>query len=872
MAINFLNNPRVGDNVKIEIGNSADLTIFHDGNSIIRNTVGDLYIDNYADDKDIIFRSDDGSGSQTAYITINGTTGENVFYKNVALRDGVKATFGNGNDLQIYHDGSNSYISDVGTGELLIRSNLVAIQNASGTENMAKFDDDAGVKLFYDDSQKFETTSAGVTVSGDVTINNSSGDFGAEAILKGTTSTGTPKSEIAFKRGTSGDGATMVLRTSNSSGTIQDALTLDTSRNANFAGNVAVKDGVNFYGANDTAASSENSNYVASFGKSTSGSAKFAGNITVGSGTSTFSGDVTISSASAPILRLTNTTSSQSWIQYVGSNDDFIIRDETDARSPLIINGSGDSTFAGSATIRKSSLGGSTPMADGTLVLGAGTTDYFSFRLDSGADLYFDKSYGGVAANVFSIDRSSTNGNITFAGDVGLGGTGLYTASHSLNIDGTGLAIKNDTNGSSNNWSTIKNTDTGSNSNLVFNSGLGTALTLNHNKSATFSGTVLIDGVSNYTGLEVKGTGSSRPAVNLSNATTGILGQVYATENSDLVLATTTSGTTALTLDSSQNATFAGDVGLADDKKLTFGAGPDFEISHNGTTNQNKITSLLGRQLLINTNSFVLNNAGDTENILTAAADGSVNLFYNGSQHFRTVSAGVEVTGDMLIQDTSPQITLLDTTNNTDALIYSDDTGSLNISADENNEQASSAIKLFVDGGEKMRITSSGGLNIGTGSNVASATQGGASFQNDSNDRKILLLSTQTTSANGLAIFYNPNGAVGTITTSGTSTAFNTSSDYRLKENVVDMTGALDRVAQLKPSRFNFIADSDTTVDGFLAHEVQSVVPEAITGTKDAVDEEGNPEYQGIDQSKLVPLLVGAIQELRAEIELLKNK
>ena len=86
------------------------------------------------------------------------------------------------------------------------------------------------------------------------------------------------------------------------------------------------------------------------------------------------------------------------------------------------------------------------------------------------------------------------------------------------------------------------------------------------------------------------------------------------------------------------------------------------------------------------------------------------------------------------------------------------------------------------------------------------------------------------------------------------------------------MTGALDRVSQLKPSRFNFIADSDTTVDGFLAHEVQSVVPEAITGTKDAVDEEGNPEYQGIDQSKLVPLLVGAIQELRAEIELLKNK
>jgi hypothetical protein len=135
-------------------------------------------------------------------------------------------------------------------------------------------------------------------------ISNSSGSFGAEVVLRGSTSTGTPKSEIAFKRFTSGDGATMVLRTSNSSGTIQDALTLDTSRNANFAGNVAVKDGVNFYGANDTAASSENSNYVASFGKSTSGSAKFAGNITVGSGTSTFAGNITVDSASVAQIYL----------------------------------------------------------------------------------------------------------------------------------------------------------------------------------------------------------------------------------------------------------------------------------------------------------------------------------------------------------------------------------------------------------------------------------------------------------------------------------------------------------------------------------------------------------------------------------------
>ena len=113
---------------------------------------------------------------------------------------------------------------------------------------------------------------------------------------------------------------------------------------------------------------------------------------------------------------------------------------------------------------------------------------------------------------------------------------------------------------------------------------------------------------------------------------------------------------------------------------------------------------------------------------------------------------------------------------------------------------------------------------------------------------------------------------MGSISQNGTSAvAFNTSSDYRLKENVVDMTGSIDRLKQLKPSKFNFIADGPSrTVDGFLAHEVSSIVPEAITGTKDAVDADNNIIPQGIDQSKLVPLLVGAIKELTARIEALE--
>jgi hypothetical protein len=127
--------------------------------------------------------------------------------------------------------------------------------------------------------------------------------------------------------------------------------------------------------------------------------------------------------------------------------------------------------------------------------------------------------------------------------------------------------------------------------------------------------------------------------------------------------------------------------------------------------------------------------------------------------------------------------------------------------------------------------------------------------------------------------FYNNSGSsVGTITQNGTSsTSYNTSSDYRLKENIVPMTGSIDRLKGLKPSKFNFIdqdvsRDATITVDGFIAHEVSDIIPEAITGEKDGLDYEGNPEYQSIDQSKIVPLLTSALQEAISKIESLEAR
>jgi len=138
--------------------------------------------------------------------------------------------------------------------------------------------------------------------------------------------------------------------------------------------------------------------------------------------------------------------------------------------------------------------------------------------------------------------------------------------------------------------------------------------------------------------------------------------------------------------------------------------------------------------------------------------------------------------------------------------------------------------------------------------------------------------------ASGIALFLNRNNdgasvefhqsgnVVGTISVTASATAFNTSSDYRLKENVVPLTGAADRLKLIPVHRFNFIADPDTTVDGFIAHEAQAVVPECVTGAKDEVDEDGTPVYQGIDQSKIVPLLTAALQEALAKIEVLEQR
>ena len=188
---------------------------------------------------------------------------------------------------------------------------------------------------------------------------------------------------------------------------------------------------------------------------------------------------------------------------------------------------------------------------------------------------------------------------------------------------------------------------------------------------------------------------------------------------------------------------------------------------------------------------------------------------------------------------------------------------------------------------ERMRIDNAGSVSLLNPSNTTASPQdvdARAFFYNNGTSSGLYIDSRKSdsfihvnqsfgdTANRGAIAFYRNESVKGSISVDSSQVYYNTTSDYRLKENTTELTGAVDKLVLLRPSRFNFIEAPDRTVHGFIAHEVQEVVPECVTGEKDAVDDDGNPIYQGIDQSKLVPLLTAALQEAIGEIESLKAR
>jgi hypothetical protein len=314
-----------------------------------------------------------------------------------------------------------------------------------------------------------------------------------------------------------------------------------------------------------------------------------------------------------------------------------------------------------------------------------------------------------------------------------------------------------------------------------------------------------------------------------------------------------------------------------------------------------------------NANMFVVNGGGDRVGI-GADPDLGVGL------HIKTADSSASANGDadeLVIENGTSGagvgISLLSATNGEARINFGD-------SDDDNAGQifynhGNNTLSFHANASERMRLSSDGNVFVGK----TSGGQDSAGIKMEGANGAILCtrdgavagIFTRLSDDGEVIRIMKDTSTVGTISVSGSSTAYNTSSDYRLKENEVAISDGITRLKTLKPYRFNFKSNPDTKVDGFLAHEV-TAVPEAISGTKDKtetkekliLDKDNNileenkeeadwikgkekgyypsdstwvaskvyPVYQGIDQSKLVPLLTAALQEAITEIESLEAR
>ena len=288
-----------------------------------------------------------------------------------------------------------------------------------------------------------------------------------------------------------------------------------------------------------------------------------------------------------------------------------------------------------------------------------------------------------------------------------------------------------------------------------------------------------------------------------------------------------------------------------------------------------------GSNVDMNGTELILDADGDTS--ITADTDDQIDVRIAGADDFQfTANTFSVLSGSSQSFADSAEAKFGDGNDLTikhdgsNSIIQDSGTGQLNIAASQTsitNAARGENIAIFTeDAGfrffhDNTEVFSSG-TNYITGTVGLNVTQASAAAAN-------IFVNPETSSSANSIVFRdgdsNDCGIIG-INAANNTASYGTSSDYRLKENVTYTWDATTRLKQLKPARFNFISNPDNeTLDGFLAHEAQTVVPESVNGDKDAVNSNGDPVYQNIDQSKLVPLLTKALQELEARITALES-
>ena len=340
-----------------------------------------------------------------------------------------------------------------------------------------------------------------------------------------------------------------------------------------------------------------------------------------------------------------------------------------------------------------------------------------------------------------------------------------------------------------------------------------------------------------------------------------------------------TAGTEAVRIDSS------GRVGIAQDTPGDFDAGSDDLVIGNssgnrgmtircgtsnsgtiafadGTTGDQAYRGIVAYDHSTDSLQFKVNGASEKMRIDSA---GKVGINTTTMDAFLNINSGADNSGlHVESTDGGANLSLAD---NSGSVVLQGLGGALVV------EGGGSAGTAGSSATERFKIDSDGATKI----SANSASNYGLYVHNDGDNTNRFGIKIQcghqSSGTNTFINFFESDGGNhGSITQSGTTTAYNTSSDYRLKENEKQITDGLEKLNKLKPYNFNFKKYPDKKVDGFFAHEVSSIVPEAVVGEKDAVDSDGNIKAQQIDQSKLVPLLVKAVQELSAKVEALENE
>ena len=368
----------------------------------------------------------------------------------------------------------------------------------------------------------------------------------------------------------------------------------------------------------------------------------------------------------------------------------------------------------------------------------------------------------------------------------------------------------------------------------------------------------------------------------------GMVGNIYIVGGPQVISGVVTATKFVGSIDLTSETISLDDSSGVNNNRIKIGTNDDLHLWHNSSTGNSNISNYNGNLYLQGNNG-----SGTAVNQIAILSNAAVELNYQGNKKFETTSSGATLTGDLyatsrlLVNTTSPGesngdeatfanpagnagITIRSAVNNECKIYFSEGTsGGSQYRGAINYNQNTNYMAFSANEFERMRIDSDGRLLIGlTSLSASNGSADGVCLRGTSGENNF---SRASTSTRDQIAFYNPNGLTGRIQSSGSSTNYVTSSDYRLKENVTAISDGITRLKTLKPYRFNFKADSTTTVDGFFAHEV-TAVPEAISGTKDEVDSDNNPVYQGIDQSKLVPLLTAALQEAITKIETLEAK